>query len=144
MGRGTTATCQCNRHTQPHPTRRLTVSLSLLVDPLEDPPQDLQVDLPSRYLRQLSEIYPSGLRWRSRSWEPGENQSRNHRTTTQVLPSQRAAIIRTEARAAAKSNHSICQQAHTLSLYTLSLVYSKKLYIHVRCISFGICCVSLY
>ena len=64
--------------------------------------------------------------------------------TFQVLPSQRAAIIRTEARAAARSNHSICQQAHTLSLYTLSLVYSKKLYICVRCIPFGISCVSLY
>ena len=47
--------------------------------------------------------------------------------TFQVLPSQRAAIIRTEARAAARSNHSICQQAHTLSLYT-SLLYRETVY----------------
>ena len=81
---GITGTCQSSRLTPPPLTRLLTVSLSLLADLQEDLPQvpwglfkyfdrsapcsclytircqDLQEALPSRYLRRLSEIFPSG------------------------------------------------------------------------------------
>jgi len=88
------------------------------------------VVLPSRYQRQLCEICPSGLRWPSPLWEPGENQCRSHQTTIQALPSQRAATTRTEHEL--QDQATVYAKGHTLSSYRVQIRGESTLGLSLR------------